>query len=52
MSDAWIKGSERLRKAVGETESKKILLAMRRGQVEKRLHKIDPTGKLFENIIL
>jgi len=52
MSDAWILGSDRLRKAVGKSEARRIVVAMALGRVEKRIHKITPTGTLIEKVIL
>jgi hypothetical protein len=52
MSDSWITGSERLKKAVGSREAGRIITAMALGTVEKMLHKIDATGKLIETILL
>ncbi|HEX8659773.1 MAG TPA: type VI secretion system tube protein TssD [Hymenobacter sp.] len=52
MSDSWIRGSERLKKAVGEDTSDEIRRAMRRGRVEKRLHKVSPSGQLTETVLL
>jgi hypothetical protein len=53
MSDTWIMGSDRLKKAVGRTDELRIMAAMRRiGTVEKRLHTIDQNGKLTETILL
>ena len=52
MSTPWITGSRRLENATNVTEARKIMLALVRGRVEKRLHHIDPTGKLTETILL
>ncbi|MBO0358362.1 hypothetical protein J0X19_10435 [Hymenobacter sp. BT186] len=52
MSDSWILGSNRLRKAVGSRQAGRIVTAMALGSVEKRLHKVDSAGKLIEQILL
>ena len=53
MSNAWILGSSRLSKAVGDDEADKIIRAMkRRGRIEKRLHKVTPAGLLVEIILV
>jgi hypothetical protein len=52
MGDTWIQGSGRLQKAVGSREAGRIVTAMALGTVEKRLHKVDATGKLIEQILL
>jgi hypothetical protein len=52
MSNSWITGSERLKKAVGSREAGRIVTAMGIGTVEKRLHTISPTGVLTEKILL
>jgi len=52
MGDTWIQGGGRLQKAVGSREAGRIVTAMALGTVEKRLHKVDATGKLIEQILL
>ena len=49
MSDKWI--SNRLEKAVGEEQARKIEKAMAKGQVEKQLLHVDENGKLSEKIL-
>lgn len=51
MSDGWITGSERLQKAVGRQTADDILFALGMGTVEKRVHKVSPTGTLTEFVI-
>ena len=52
MSDKWIMEKNRLRKAVGKAEAGRIIRAMRLNSVEKRLHTVNPAGKLVETILL
>jgi Hemolysin coregulated protein Hcp (TssD) len=53
MSDTWIRGRNRLRKAVDDDAlADDIRRAMRRGRVEKRLHQIASDGALTETILL
>ncbi|UYZ64046.1 hypothetical protein [Hymenobacter weizhouensis] len=51
MSDSWILGSDRLKKAVGQQAADDIIFAMGMGRIEKRLHKVDSTGTLVEHIL-
>ena len=46
MSDDWIKGSKRLEEQVGKEEARKIENAMKKGEVEKVLSKVDENGKV------
>lgn len=48
MSDEWVQS--RLKKEVGDQEAEKILDAMERGQVEKRLYSVDEYGNISEPI--
>lgn len=52
MSDTWILGSGRLEKATNKREAAAIRRALFSGRVEKRLHKVDSTGRLEETILL
>ena len=52
MSDGWITGSERLKKAVGRYVADDVTFAMGMGRVEKRIHKVSPAGTLVESVIL
>lgn len=52
MSDQWIRGSGRLEKATSKREAAAIRRALFSGRVEKRLHKVDATGRLEETILL
>lgn len=52
MSNNWITGSGRLQRAVGRVEARNIIVAMARGRVEKRVHKVSLIGTLIETVIL
>ncbi len=46
MSDDWIRGSDRLEDQVGLHEAKKIREALKKGEVDRVLSRIDETGKV------
>ncbi|WP_062648137.1 PAAR-like protein [Chryseobacterium kwangjuense] len=46
MSDPWIKGSKRLEKQVGPERAREIERAMKKGEVDRVLSKIDEKGKV------
>lgn len=52
MSNNWITGSGRLQRAVGRVEARNTIVAMARGRVEKRVHKVSSIGTLIETVIL
>ncbi len=51
MSDDWVRGSNRLDRAVGRQEAERIRDAMNRGQVEKQLHQVDENGVITVKVL-